>query len=87
MGSPGEVNAGALAARLRRMWQIVVEHVGDDPREDRHGAYRDMWDQLRRNYAVGADLAIERDEWIAIFVADPSRMDCVVEACISADEL
>jgi hypothetical protein len=87
MGSPGEVHGGALAERLRRLWQLVIDHVGDDPRQDCRGAYRDTWFQLRGNYAVGADLAIEGDEWTAIFVADPCRMDCVVESCIPLDEL
>ena len=86
-GRPGEIRGGALSNRLQRLWQIVVEHVGDDPLEDRHGAYRDAWGQLRIRYAAAADLTVDGDDWTAIIVADPARMDAVVEACISADEL
>ena len=87
MGGPGEVLGGALGERLQRMWQIVIEHVGDDPLKDQHGAYRDAWSQLRTRYAAAADLTADGDGWTAIFVADPSRMDSVVESCIPLDEL
>lgn len=87
MGRPGEALGGALSDRLRRMWQIIRESVGDDPSTDARGVYADSWRELRDRFAAEGDLAIEGDCWTAIYVADPARMGAVVEACISADEL
>ncbi len=87
MGLPGEVHAGALAERLRRMWQIIVDGVGDDPAADLRGVYSESWQELRDRFAAEADLVIEGDTWIAIYLQEPARMDAVVEACISADDL
>ncbi len=87
MGGPGEILGGALGERLQRMWQIVVEHVGDDPSTDARGVYADSWRDLRDRFAAEADSMIESDRWTALFIADPSRMEDAMERCISADEL
>jgi hypothetical protein len=87
MGLPGAVNIGALAARLYRMWQIIVENVGDDPLSDARGVYADSWRELRDRFAAEADSMIESDRWTAPFIADPSRMEDALERCIAADEL
>jgi hypothetical protein len=87
MGSPGEVNAGALSDRLHRMWQIVIEHVGDDPSTDARGVYADSWRDLRDRFAAEAALVIEVNTWIAMYLQEPARMDAVVEKCIAADDL
>ena len=87
MGLPGEVLGGVLSDRLHRMWQIVVEYVGDDPSTDARGVYADSWQELCMRYSDEGDLVIEGDRWTAIYLQDASRMDAVVEACIAADEL
>jgi hypothetical protein len=87
MGGPGEVNAGALADRLRRMWRIIVDSVGDDPLSDARGVYADSWRDLRDRFAAEAALVIEGESWTALYIQDETRMDATVEACISADEL
>jgi hypothetical protein len=87
MGLPGEVHAGALAERLRRMWQIIFDGVGDDPAADLRGVYQQSWEDLRERYSAEGDLVIEGDRWSAIYLQDATRMVAVVEACIAADEL
>jgi len=87
MGGPGEILGGALGERLQRMWQIVIEHVGDDPLSDARGVFADSWRELRDRLAAEADSMIESDRWTALFIADPSRMEDAMERCISAHEL
>jgi hypothetical protein len=87
MGRPGEVLGGALAERLTRMWQIIVQNVGDDPLLDPHQVYAQTWKDLIQRYAVEGGVTVEGDCWGAIFLPDPTRMDAVVENCISADDL
>ena len=87
MGRPGEAVGGALAERLVRMWQIVIGHVGDDPVTDPHGIYEQTWNELFQRYAVEGGVTVEGDRWGAIFLPDPTRMQAVIEACISAEEL
>ena len=86
-GKPGEVLGGALAERLERLWAIIISHVGDDPTIDPHGVYLQTWEDLLRRYSSEGDLVIEGDGWTAIYVREPDRMEAVVEACISAEEL
>jgi hypothetical protein len=54
---------------------------------DKRGVYLQSWKDLRERYSAEGDLVIEGDTWIAIYLQEPARMDAVVEACISADDL
>ncbi len=87
MGKPGEVLGGALGERLRKLWQIIVDNVGDDPSTDTRGVYLQSWRELQALYAAQADLTIAGDDWIAVFVSEVAAMDSVVEACVPLDEL
>ena len=87
MGSPGEALGGALADRLRQLWSIILMSVGDDPATDARGVYLQSWRELQALYAAEADLTIDGDDWIAVFVSEASAMDRVVEACVPLDEL
>jgi hypothetical protein len=87
MGRPGEVLGGALAERLERLWAIIVQHVGDDPETDPHRVYPQTWRELSERYSAEGDLTIEGDRWMAMYLQDPTRMEAVNEACISAEEL
>ena len=87
MGRPGEAVGGALAERLVRMWQIVIGHVGDDPALDARGVYSESWQALCVRFGRASELAIEGDDWVAMFIKDVDQMDAVVENCISADDL
>ena len=87
MGKPGEVLGGALGERLRQLWEIVIGNVGDDPAADLRGVYSESWQELRDRFAAEADLVIEGDTWIAMYLQEPASMVAVVEACIDADEL
>ena len=87
LGSPGDVIDGALAGRMRSLWNIVIENVGDDPATDPHGVFADSWVELRARYAREADLVVEGTDCVAIYIADPSRMAAVIETCIPLDEL
>ena len=87
MGSPGEVGSGALADRLKRLWEIVIGNVGDDPALDARGVYSESWQELHERYRRATDLVIEGDDWVAMFIKDADRVDSAVEACIAADEL
>jgi hypothetical protein len=87
MGRPGEALDGALATRLSSMWQIIVDSVGDDPATDTRGVYADSWQELCVRFGRASELAIEGDDWVAMFIKDVDQMDAVVENCISADEL
>ena len=87
MGRPGEAIAGALAERLNCLWGIIMLNVGDDSTEDVRGVYAHSWRQLHWRFRREADYAVECDRWGAIFLPDPARMQAVIEACISAEEL
>ena len=87
MARPVEALGGALAKRLNRLWQIIIEHVGDDPKVDPHGVYLQTWRDLSERYSAEGDLTIEGDGWTAIYLAEPDRIEAVVEACIPLDEL
>ena len=87
MGAPGEALAGALAERLERLWAIIVQQVGDDPETDPHRVYLQTWRELSERYSAEGDLTIEGDRWMAMYLQDPTRMEAVIEACISAEEL
>jgi hypothetical protein len=87
MGRPGEVHGGALGERLRQLWEIVIGNVGDDPAADLRGVYSASWQELRDRFAAEADLVIDGDTWIAMYLQEPARMDAVVEKCIAADDL
>ena len=87
MGAPGEALAGALAERLERLWAIIVQHVGDDPLLDPYQVYAQTWRDLIERYALEGGVTVEGDCWGAIFLPDPTRMQAVIEACISAEEL
>ena len=87
MGKPGEVIGGAMAERLVRMWRHIVDAVGDDPVADARGVYSESWQALCVRFGRASELAIEGDDWVAMFIKDVDQMDAVVENCISADEL
>ena len=84
---PGQIFGGALAQRLTRLWEIIIGNVGDDPVTDPHGIYEQTWNELFQRYAVEGGVTVEGDRWGAIFLPDPARMQAVIEACISAEEL
>jgi hypothetical protein len=87
MGKPGEIMGGALAARLPRLWQIIVQNVGDDLRLDPHQVYEQTWNDLLQRYSTEADLTIEGEGWTSIYVREPDRMEAVAERFIFPDEL
>ena len=87
MARPGDALGGALAKRLNRLWQIIIEHVGDDPKVDPHGVHLQTWRDLSERYSAEGDLTIEGDGWMAMYLQDPTRMQAVIEACIAAEEL
>ena len=86
-GNPGEIFDGALAERLRRLWLIILQNVGDDPATDPHQVYGQTWRSLLQRYAAEGDLVIEGNGSMAIFVENAAGMASVVERCILADEL
>lgn len=81
--TPGEVLAGPLAPRMNRMWQLITEGVGEDP----GGVLFESWENLRHQVAAEADQLVEEGGCAAIFVADATRMEAVIEACFPIEEL
>ena len=75
--------AGPLAPRMNRMWELIVEGVGEDP----GGVLDEAWCNLRHQIAAEADQLVEEEGCAAIFVADPIRMEQVIEDCFPIEEL
>jgi hypothetical protein len=87
VGRPGEICGGALAQRLRQLWQIILQNVGDDPAADPHQVYGQTWRSLLQRYAAEGDLMIEGNCATALFVEKAAEMADIVERCIPGDEL
>jgi hypothetical protein len=87
LGRPGEIRGGRLAERLRRLWTIIVDAVGDDPVTDSRGVYQQTWVDLCERFSAEGDLVIEGESLTAIYVGDLARTAEVIESCIPASEL
>ena len=83
VGETGQIKAGAMSARLRRLWEIVRENVGTDP----GGVLDESWANLTCRFSALADVRVGREGWIWLFVADASRIPDLVEQAIPADDL
>ena len=87
VGRPGEICGGSLAERLRQLWLIILQSVGDEPATDPHQVYGQTWRSLLERYVAEGDLAIEENGSTAIFVENATGMATVVERCIPGDDL
>jgi len=81
--TPGQVLGGPLAPRMNRMWELIVEGVGEDP----GGVLDESWCNLKHQVAAEADQVVEEGGYASIFIQDPTRMEAVIEACFPIEEL